>query len=204
MEAFGHHEVKSYPPLVRAGLVLDSFDERGTTRNESQMIDEPVTTKETAMLAAFGAEFERLHAAACEVVRSTPADKLYWEPRASIGAVPVRSCGEHVVRSAGAVEQTFGGITANLWDDPFEWTLPETLATPEAVLAYLEEAADMRRRGLALLKTDDSLRKGVLLGSGDTEVIAVLLARTLTRAASEMGAAYATFRLFSDDHLSRL
>ena len=29
--------------------------------------------------------------------------------------------------SAGTIEQTFGGITANLWDDPFEWTLPETL-----------------------------------------------------------------------------
>ena len=169
------------------------------------MIDERGTASETAaVIAAFGAEFERLHAAACEVVRLTPADKLYWEPRASVGAISVRSCGEHVVRSAGAIEQTFGGITANLWDDPFEWTLPETLATPEAILAYLAEAADMRRRGLALLKSDASLRKEVLLGSGETEIIAVLLARTLTRAAGEMGAAYTTFRLFSDEPLARL
>lgn len=172
--------------------------------NEPQMINEQGTAGETAVIAAFGAEFERLHAAACEVVRRTPADKLYWEPRASVGSVPSRSCGEHVVRSAGAIEQTFGGITANLWDDPFEWTLPETLATHEAILEYLGVAAETRRRGLALLKSDDSLRKGVLLGSGETEIIAMLLARTLTRAASEMGAAYATFRLFSDEHLARL
>ena len=45
--------------------------------------------------------------------------------------------GEHIVRSAGAVEQTFDGITANLWDDPFEWTLPENLATPREVARVL-------------------------------------------------------------------
>jgi hypothetical protein len=33
------------------------------------------------------------------------------------------SCGEQVLRSAAIVEQSFGGLTANLWDDPFEWTL---------------------------------------------------------------------------------
>jgi hypothetical protein len=49
------------------------------------------------------------------------------------------SVGEQILRSAAVIEQTFGGLTANLWDDPFEWTLPETLATPESIVAYLRK-----------------------------------------------------------------
>src|SRR3712207_7579473 len=65
------------------------------------------------------------------LVQAVPFEKLYWQPEvARARTFPVYSCGEHVLRSAAAVEQTFGGITVNLWDDPFEWTLPESLPAP--------------------------------------------------------------------------
>ena len=47
---------------------------------------------------------------------------------------------QHILRSAAAIEQMCGGLTANLWDDPFEWTLPETLSTPAKVIEYLNSA----------------------------------------------------------------
>ncbi|HEX2269316.1 MAG TPA: hypothetical protein VHH35_07275, partial [Pyrinomonadaceae bacterium] len=51
-----------------------------------------------------------------------------------------------ILRSAAVIEQTFGGLTANLWDDPFEWTLPETLSTPELVIEHLSEVDALRQR----------------------------------------------------------
>lgn len=149
-------------------------------------------------------EYERLHVASCDLMRLTPIEMLYWQPRHSPGVLPVYSCGEHVLRSAGSVEQTFGGITANLWDDPFEWTLPETLRAPEAVIGYLEETAATRRRGFALLADDSDLQKKLAVPSGEMELIGGLLTSTLVRAAHHLGRAFATFRLFSDVRLPRI
>src|SRR3954471_10320005 len=104
-------------------------------------------------------QFARLHSRSDALLRVIPEEKLYWQPRQSSGAFPVYSCGEHVLRSAARVEQTFGGITANLWDDPFEWTLPESLQTPARVLEYLGEVEATRRRGFALLRDDANLSK---------------------------------------------
>ncbi|HEX8852223.1 MAG TPA: DinB family protein, partial [Pyrinomonadaceae bacterium] len=141
--------------------------------------------------------FTRLHERTAALVRAVPADKLYWQPRASAGAFPVYSCGEHVLRSAAAVEQTFGGITVNLWDDPFEWTLPETLATPPQVIEYLGEAEATRRRAFALFKQDADLTREIAAPEGMRTLFS-LVAETLVRAAHHEGRAYATFRLFSD------
>src|SRR5947207_1532178 len=63
------------------------------------------------------------------------------------------SGGEHILRSAASVEQTFGGITSNLWDDPFEWTLPETLPTANKVARYLDEVDATRKHGFELFKS---------------------------------------------------
>ncbi len=144
-------------------------------------------------------QFSTLHARSVALVRAVPADKLYWQSRASAaGAPPVYSCGEHVIRSAAVVEQTFGGITANLWDDPFEWTLPESLAAPESVLAYLSEVEATRRRGFSLLKSDDDLRREIAMPSGEMLTLFALLTETLVRAAQHQGRADAIFRLISD------
>jgi hypothetical protein len=152
------------------------------------------------------AEFAKLHAASVALVRAAPAGKLYWQPREA-GAPPYRpaySCGEHLLRSAAAVEQTFGGITASLWDDPFEWTLPETLSTAALVEEYLCEAEATRRRGFALFTSDGDLAKEIATPSGEMRTLAALLLETLARAAHHQGRAYATFRLFSDERLPRI
>ena len=148
-------------------------------------------------------EFARLNARARALVRVVPPDKLYWQPRPTMRAVPVYSCGEHLLRAAACVEQTFGGITANLWDDPFEWTLPETLATPELVAAYLDEVEETRRRGFALIRDDGDLLKEIAVPTGEMQTLCTLLVATLTRAAHHQGCAYATFRLFSDEQAER-
>jgi hypothetical protein len=153
------------------------------------------------LIAALDEQFARLHARSRALVEAVPAEKLYWQPRQSSGAFPVYSCGEHILRSAARVEQTFGGITANLWDDPFEWTLPEALQTPARVAEYLDEVEATRRRGFALLREDLDLSKEFNDPSGRTRILGALLFETLERAAHQQGRAFATFRLFSDARL---
>ena len=155
-------------------------------------------------LSGLDGQFARLHAGALALVRAVPAEKLYWQPRPSAGPFPVYSCGEHVLRGAAAVEQTFGGLTASLWDDPFEWTLPETLSTPERVAEYLEEVEETRRRGFRLFRGDEDLTKEIAVPSGGMRTLLSLLLDTLVRAAHHQGRAFATFRLFSDERLPRL
>src|SRR6476620_9278025 len=72
-----------------------------------------------------------------QLVSSITPDLLYRRP-------PAVTIGENLLRSAAVLEQTFGGLTANLWDDPFEWTLPETLSTAELVHDYLSEVEAAR------------------------------------------------------------
>jgi hypothetical protein len=52
-----------------------------------------------------------------------------------------------------------GGITTRLWDDPFEWTLPEQLPIRNDVLDYLDEVEAGRKRAFAFFKDDDELYK---------------------------------------------
>ena len=84
---------------------------------------------------------------------------LYLRPEGSRDSLFPFSCGEYIVRSAATIEKTFGGITTRLWDDPFEWTLPEKLSTIESVTKYLDEVAATRDRGLAFLTSDDDLKR---------------------------------------------
>jgi hypothetical protein len=153
------------------------------------------------LLSTLDEQFAALHERSCALVSAVPADKLYWQPRPSAGVFPVYSCGEHILRSGAAVEQTFGGITVNLWDDPFEWTLPEALPTPAHVVEYLSEAEATRRRGFALLHTDEDLSKQIAAPSGEMLTLFRLITDTLLRASHHQGRAFATFRLFSDARL---
>ena len=156
------------------------------------------------LISSLDEQFARLHARSQSLIKIVPEEKLYWQPRQSSGAFPVYSCGEHLLRSAAAVEQTFGGITANLWDDPFEWTLPESLKTPERVAEYLNEVEATRQRGFALFVSDDDLLKEIAVPSGAMQTLCALLLETLERAAHHQGRAFATFRLFSDARLPRV
>jgi hypothetical protein len=162
------------------------------------------------LLSTLDAGFAALHARSSALVKVVPPEFLYWQPHgaatrgAAAVASPVYSCGEHLLRSAATVEQTFGGLTANLWDDPFEWTLPETLSTPALVAEYLAEVEATRRRGLALVETDDDLLKEIAVPSGEMRALFALLNETLVRASHHQGRAFATFQLFSTERLPSL
>jgi hypothetical protein len=150
-------------------------------------------------------QFARLNERSHALVEAIPADKLYWQPqRTHAHILPVYSCGEYILRSAAAVEQTFGGINANLWDDPFEWTLPEQLPTPAHVAEYLKETEATRRRAFQSIRDDRDLSKEIATPSGEMRTLFALTIETLARASHHQGHAYATFRLFSDARLPRI
>jgi len=128
------------------------------------------------LISWFDREFARLEQSWRELIQATDDQRLY-----QIDNQQNLSVGEQVVKSARIVEQTFGGITANLWDDPFEWTLPENLTTSDKLLAYLGEVEDARRRGFALFQSDQDLLKTIMTPAGSTQVISLLL-DTLVRA----------------------
>ena len=156
------------------------------------------------LISSLDEQFARLHVRSRALIESIPAEKLYWQPRQQPGALPVYSCGEHLLRSAAMVEQTFGGITTNLWDDPFEWTLPESLQTPESVAGYLSEVEATRQRGFASFRSDEDLMKEINAPSGEMRLLCAICLETLDRAAHHQGRAFATFRLFSDARLPRI
>ena len=142
------------------------------------------------LIAALDRGFRQVHDDAVRLVQTISVEELFRQPL-STNSSSVHSCVEQLLRSAGAVEQTFGGITVSLWDDPFEWTQPETLATSERILEYLEEVEATRKRGFDLFKSDKDLVMKIMSPSGETQMLPLLL-DTLVRAADYLGRARAT------------
>lgn len=147
--------------------------------------------------------FARLHVNSCAIIEHTPVDILYALPRPTRSSpshapsVPQSSVGESVLRAAAAIEQTFGGITANLWDDPFEWTLPEYLATPEKVKEHLAEVEALRGRAFSSFADDACLLKHVAVPTGPTQPLIDLVSETLRRAEDYQAQALAVFETLS-------
>jgi hypothetical protein len=128
------------------------------------------------LISWFDREFARLEQGWRELIQATDDARLYQSDGQHNPGV-----GAQVLKSARIVERTFGGITANLWDDPFEWTLPETLTTSIQLLGYLGEVENARRRGFALFQSYEDLLKTIMTPAGPTQVISLLL-DTLVRA----------------------
>lgn len=154
-------------------------------------------------LDVLDARFSILHDRSARILTSVSDRDLFRRPRALPRTFTDFSVGEYVIRSAAAVEQTFGGITTRLWDDPFEWTLPEKLSTTPLVRTYLDEVEQTRKRGFAFLKSDDDLRKE-LPAPEKLKSIFELLITALARAEHLQGRAFAIFQMLSDDQLPRL
>lgn len=95
---------------------------------------------------------------------------------------------ENLVRSAAVIEQMCGGLTANLWDDPFEWTLPEALSNSDRVVEYLDEVDVARQRTFDSID-DAALSKYIGLPSGESRPLVSVLLKTLVKASEYRGRA---------------
>ena len=151
-------------------------------------------------LSTFDRKFSQLHTRSCEIIQKISIEKLYWQPFEKDALFPINSCGEYILRSAGKIEQTFGGITTKLWDDPFEWTLPEQLASNQLILQYLDEVEVTRKQGFSFFRSDDDLKKTL---PAPIKIVSIfeLLLETLNIAENYQGRAIAIFRLISDEKL---
>ena len=125
----------------------------------------------------FDREFKRLETDWRNAIERLDSSGLYSESRQQLSPGA-----EQILRSARIVEQVSGGITVNLWDDPFEWTLPETLRTKDKLVGYVDEVRDARARAFQLIQADADLLKIVMAPSGPTQLMSLLL-DALVRAA---------------------
>lgn len=123
-------------------------------------------------------------------------DKLFWTPISTADTMLTLSVGGGVLRSAAMVEQAFLGITRRLWDDPFEWTLPEKLSTRNAILEYLDEVAETRRNGLSFLKSDADLTRQLPAPETLKPILQVLL-EAISRAENCLGRSEAVAKILS-------
>lgn len=155
------------------------------------------------LIESFDRRFDALHTRSTEFVKLIPNEKLFWQPREIEKSFAPFSVGEYILRSAAKVEQTFGGLTTRLWDDPFEWTLPEELASTVKILEYLAEVEATRQNGFELWQSDEDLKKE-LPAPVEIKSIFDILLETLCRAEHLQGRAFAIFQMFSDEKLPRL
>lgn len=156
-----------------------------------------------SLLNSFDRQFSNLHSRSRELVEKISTEKLYLAPRPFDQSFQMFSCGEYVLRSAGKVEQTFGGITTKLWDDPFEWTLPEELSTGEKILEYLAEVEETRCRGFAFFQSDEDLHRQIPAPEILKTIFEILL-ETVAHAEHFQGRAVAVFQMLSDEKPPRL
>jgi hypothetical protein len=137
------------------------------------------TSNERLIVESLNREFARLYADSCVLVDQLTDENLY---SASASGLTV-SIGESILRSAAEIERTFGGITANLWDDPFEWTLPEHLSSRSKVVQHLREVESLRQRAFTSFEDDSCLSKQVATPAAGTQPLIELLLTTLFKAA---------------------
>ena len=155
------------------------------------------------LLESFNRHFDDIDRRSRELLEKLSAADLYRKPRKIEHSMAAFSCGEFLLRSAAAVEQTFGGITTRLWDDPFEWTLPEKLSTIELIKNYMDEVEATRSSAFNFFKSDDDLHKQIPAPE-NLRTIFDLMLETVARAEHYQGRAFAIFQVISDEKLPRL
>ncbi len=140
-------------------------------------------------------EFAALLKSLKDLASSVPTNLLYRNP-------PAISIGECILRSAAKIEQTCGGLTSNLWDDPFEWTLPETLSNSDLIVDYLSEVDRLRQLAFNSITDDRALTKYISAPVGERQLVNVLL-ETLVEAGDYRGRAVATIKILSGEGAAR-
>ena len=148
-------------------------------------------------------EFRKIDRRSRDLLARIAEDLLFVKPREIENSMAMFSCGEYLLRSAAMVEKTFGGITTRLWDDPFEWTLPEKLSRASDIIRYFDEVEATRIRGFAFLAKDTALLTEIPAPERLRSLMAILI-DTLTTASHYQGRAFAVFQMLSDEKLPRL
>ncbi len=155
------------------------------------------------LLTTLNDRFATIDSRSRELLAKVSEDDLYRRPRELNRDLVPFSVGEYIVRSAAMVEQTFGGITTRLWDDPFEWTLPEKLATKRSVLEYLDEVNTIRLAGFKFISSDAALTLSIP-APVNIRTIFEILVDTLGRAEHYQGRAFAIFQTLFDEALPKV
>lgn len=109
---------------------------------------------------------------------------------------------QNILRSAAVIEQMCGGLVANLWDDPFEWTLPETLSNADRIGEYLSEVDLARERAFNSIRDDGALTKLISTPAGERQLVRLLL-ETLIKASDYHGRAVVTSKILSSEGTPR-
>jgi hypothetical protein len=155
------------------------------------------------ILSSLDREFAALDGRARKLLNLIPDDLIFARPREIPNSMAMFSCGEYILRSAAMVEKTFGGITTRLWDDPFEWTLPEELSGRHDINRYLDEVEQTRTLGFDFFASDSDLAREIPAPREMLPLIDVLI-ETIARAEHYQGRAFAVFQMLSDEKLPRL
>lgn len=155
------------------------------------------------ILSSFDRQFLLIDARSRQLLSKINQDSLFAKPRDLPDSIAMFSCGEYLVRSAAMVEKAFGGITTRLWDDPFEWTLPEKLAERTAILQYLDDVEATRLKGFSFFASDADLTREMPAPEKLRSIHDILL-DTIATASHFQGRAFAVFQMISDQKLPRL
>jgi hypothetical protein len=155
------------------------------------------------ILSSFDRHFSLIDSRSRELLATIDDDRLFEKPRHAVRSITPFSCGEYILRSAAMVEKTFGGITTRLWDDPFEWTLPEKLSNKPTILTYLDEVEETRRKGFEFFTSDADLNRQ-MPAPEKLRTIHDILLDTVALASHFQGRAFAVFQMLSDDKPPRL
>ncbi|CAN5217122.1 hypothetical protein BH20ACI2_BH20ACI2_05400 [soil metagenome] len=155
------------------------------------------------ILSSLNREFATLDGRSRELLHLIAEDLIFARPREIPNSMSMFSCGEYILRSAAMVEKTFGGITTRLWDDPFEWTLPENLSGRHDINRYLDEVEQTRALGFDFFTADADLARELPAPREMRPLIDVLI-ETIARAEHFQGRAFAVFQMLSDEKLPRL
>ena len=146
------------------------------------------------LIDALNSQFDDIDSRQRALLKSTSINRLFWTPIPKVDTLITLSVGGGVLRSAAMVEQAFLGLTRRLWDDPFEWTLPEKLSTTDAIINYLDEVIETRRSGFDFLVSDDDLKR-TLPAPEKLKPIMQVVTEAIARSENYLGRAEAVSKL---------
>ena len=136
------------------------------------------------------------------LIVQVPDEELFWTPVSTMDTMILLSVGGAVLRSAAMVEQAFLGITRRLWDDPFEWTLPEKLSTKSAINQYLDEVASTRTNGTSFITSDADLSRQLPAPESLKPIFQVLV-ESIARSENFLGRGEAVYKIIVSESVGK-